>query len=321
MKFRKFIGWLAAAAAAVMPWTASAQALPPSTNLPVSDADIAFWTANAVQQFQFTRHPFDAEISGRFLDRYLEGLDYYHLLFLQSNLREFDVYRNVLQFYTMDKRDVSPGFKIFDRMLERATEREAYETNVLWTEPFVFTNQEKFIPDRHDLTNPATMSEATNLWHEEVRLDFLNEKLAQKVGYFGPVAYEGQSNWLATLVRKTTNASSFEFLPVSFHDADGHVFGRLDPASVTATNAKIHLQLPAGANLLKIINHFYGEGGRDWGLIRFEPVSDTNDAPTRWNDATGKSCDLIIELKTNDTLKIQQLLQKAIPWPSRMRAP
>jgi carboxyl-terminal processing protease len=269
-----------------------------------TDADIAVLTARAVQEYQFSHHPFDAQISSKFLDRYLESLDYYHVFFLQSDLKEFESYRSNLQVYTMEKNDVSPAYVIFSRFLERATEREAYETNLLQNEHFEFTGHDRFTPDRHDLPNPKDMVDATNLWRQEVRFDFLNEKLAQKLAYYGPVTFDAPGHLAVSLTRKTTNANSFEFLPRTLQDQQGREFGSLDVAGNDATNATLYVEIPAGDNLLKITNHFYAQGGIDLGLVRFERSSETT------NGVAAKEFESIIELKTNDFAKIVTTLTK-----------
>jgi carboxyl-terminal processing protease len=325
MKARFYLHCLAALALAALPPSARAaedfnttleRPLPPpaSTLFALSpdptDASIAYWTAGAITNYQFTQHPFDAEISGRFLDRYLETLDYFHLFFLQPDLKEFEAYRSNLQVYTLAKHDISPAYVIFSRFLERAAQREAYETNVLQNEHFEFTGHERFTPDRHELPNPKDMAEATNLWRQEVRLEYLDEKLAQKVAYFGPVTFDAQSNLVIALARKTTNSYSFEFLPGKFQDQQGHEFGRLDGFNNEATNATIHLQIPPGGNLLKITNHFFGQGGTDLGLIRFERASNTNNGAAPPDLASANEYESVIELETNDTARIVRSLQK-----------
>ncbi|MGD1085012.1 MAG: carboxy terminal-processing peptidase [Verrucomicrobiota bacterium] len=275
------------------------------------DARIAAWTANAVQAFQYSQHPFDAEISGRFLDRYLESLDYNHVFFLQSDLNQFDTYRSNLQVYTLRKHDISPAFVIFSRFLERAGEREAYESNLVATEHFDFAGQERFTPERqrHDLPNPKDLAEATNLWREEVRFDYLDEKLAQKLEYKGPVAFEGQSNLTVSLTRKTTNWSSFQFLPNKFEDERGREFGSLE-VSPNGTNATVQLRIAPAGNLLKMTNHFFGGDGKELGEIRFERTPETNNGAAARTDASAKKFDCIIESKEKDTAKLVSSLQK-----------
>jgi carboxyl-terminal processing protease len=307
-------GLLALALAAFSP-SARAQAAARPTTAPTlhgdeTDALIAVWTATAVQAFQYSHHPFDAEISGRFLDRYLEALDYNHTFFLRSDLSDFETYRSNLQVYTLQKHDISPAYVIFSRFLERAGEREAYETNLLQTEHFDFSGQERFVPERqrHDLPYPKDMAEATNLWREEVRFEYLDEEMAQKLDYRGPAAFEGQSNLTVALTRKTTNWSSFEFLPKNFLDERGRGFGRLE-VSPGGTNATVSLRIETGGNPLKTTNRFFAEGGKELGSIRFELAAETNNGAAR-TEATKKKYDCVIESKEKDTAKILRTLQK-----------
>ena len=297
-----------------------------------TDPNIAFVTADLVQQWQFSHHPFDAEISSRFLDRYVEALDYLHLLFFQSDREEFESYRTNLQTYVMVKRDISPAYVIFERFLERAREREAYQTNVLQNEKFDFSGHDRFVTDRHDLPNPKDLSEATNLWHEEVRLDYLDEKLREKIVFTGPVTFDAGSNLVITLARKDTNATTFDFLPGKILDRGGRQLGSVEtpgPAA-DATNALVHLALSPAANLLKITNEFFGVNGTNLGAITFARVPEpvvlvTNEAGPQaaiWTNIAGlltnysltapveKKYTAEIRLNQKDTASIVRNLQK-----------
>jgi carboxyl-terminal processing protease len=145
------------------------------------------------------------------------------------------------------------------------------------------------------------MTEATNLWREEVRLDYLNEKLAQKLNYVGPVTTVSPGHLSVALVRRNTNANSLEFLPRTLQDEQGHQFGTFDLAGQDATNGTLHLDLPLSDNLLKITNHFYGVGGIELGSLRFARLTEATNADEY------KS---IIELKTNDFPRIVSNLNK-----------
>src|SRR5580698_17963 len=92
--------------ALVLTLHSASAALPTGENAPgptsdPTDANIAEIEGDMLQTFQYSQHPFDAEISGRFLDRYLEMLDYSHLYFLQSDTNEFEAYRTNLQNLTL----------------------------------------------------------------------------------------------------------------------------------------------------------------------------------------------------------------------------
>src|ERR1022692_570472 len=125
-----------------------------------TDANIAQVEADLLQTVQYSQHPFDQEISGRFLDRYLENLDYYHIYFLQSDINEFETYRTNLHILTLQEHDMSPCWVIFSRFMERANERINYVTNLLATTKLEFTGHDRFIVNRHTLPYPKDMNEA-----------------------------------------------------------------------------------------------------------------------------------------------------------------
>ena len=103
-----------------------------------TDVNIAQVEADLLQNYQYSQHPFDQEIDGRFLDRYLETLDYYHNYFLQSDINEFETYRTNLHVLTLQYHDLSPCWVIFSRFMERASERINDATNLLATTQFRF---------------------------------------------------------------------------------------------------------------------------------------------------------------------------------------
>src|SRR5580704_4392480 len=73
-----------------------------------TDANIALMEADILQNWQYSQHPFDTEIAGKFLDRYLETLDYSHIYFLQSDLNEFNAYRTNLNVLTLQDHNITP---------------------------------------------------------------------------------------------------------------------------------------------------------------------------------------------------------------------
>src|SRR5579863_2024424 len=109
-----------------------------------TDANVVRITADMLETWQYSQHPFDQEIASKFLDRYLDALDYSHMYLLKSDMAEFEPYRTNLHILTMRDHDTSPCWKIFARFMERATERVSYVTNLLTTEKVEFTNNERF---------------------------------------------------------------------------------------------------------------------------------------------------------------------------------
>src|SRR5437660_4141206 len=94
-----------------------------------TDGRIAFVTAKLLQLSHYSKQPFDAALSSKFYDRYLETLDRVggeHMHFLQSDLAEFEHYRTNLATLTITARgfaDVRPASEIFNRFRERLQQR------------------------------------------------------------------------------------------------------------------------------------------------------------------------------------------------------
>src|SRR3954464_3767248 len=134
-----------------------------------NEASIARVTATILERGHYLRQPFNDEIASKFLDRYLDALDNLHLYFLQSDLKEFDIYRHSLDDLTLKQGDTSPGRIIFLRFLERLQQQFDYVTELLKTEKFDFTSDDKFTVNRKTLPRPKDMDEARKLWKERLR--------------------------------------------------------------------------------------------------------------------------------------------------------
>src|SRR5258707_8698278 len=115
MKARVSFKFLAALLALSFGSCSTSQA--PQTTIS-TEGNIAKLAARILEQSQYTRHPLDDEIAGKFLDRYLEELDGQHLDFLQSDLEEFAAYRASLDELTKSG-NTSPARLIYDRFLHR----------------------------------------------------------------------------------------------------------------------------------------------------------------------------------------------------------
>jgi carboxyl-terminal processing protease len=147
-----------------------------------ADGKIAFVTATLLQQTHFSKQPFDATVSSKFLDHYLEALDPQHLHFLQSDLAEFERYRTKLGDLTLNQRrtaDTRPAYEIFDRFIQRFQQRVAYADELLKTEKFDFDTDEKISLTRKDQPYPKDLNEAKELWKQRLRFEYLQEKLGK----------------------------------------------------------------------------------------------------------------------------------------------
>jgi len=140
------------------------------------EAAIARLTAKVLAQVHFLRQPLNDEISSKFLDRYIETLDGLHLHFLKTDLEEFDQYRTVLDDLTLAGK-TGPAREIFKRFMERVEQRVAFVAELLKTEKFEFTGNDRYPLDRRKAPYPKDLDEAKHLWREHVRYECLQETL------------------------------------------------------------------------------------------------------------------------------------------------
>ena len=163
---------------------AAAAAFDFSTADPLSakatDAAVTLITSKILEGSQFAHQKLDDKLAGKFLDRYLDALDGAHLLFLQEDLEAFALQRPALADATRKQGDSSLAHLVFKRFLERLDQRVGFATGLLENGGFDFTADETFRYDRKDAARPADLAAAQVLWRQQLRYDYLQEKLAGK---------------------------------------------------------------------------------------------------------------------------------------------
>lgn len=268
-------------------------ALPPDQKAPLAstdstDANIAQIEAEMLQTWQYSQHPFDQEISSRFLDRYLETLDYSHIYFLQSDISEFEAYRTNLHVLTLQDHDMNPCWVIFARFMQRANERINYVTNLLATTKFDFSGHDRFIVNRHTLPYAKDLNEAKEFWRQELRCEYLDQLLvAQGIEFTGTVSYAPKGDLGIMISRNKAHPQDFEYFPTRILGKNGHTFGSVE-INANGSNATIHLPWHQGTDLSKITNTFFSSSGAKLGEIHFHHValgSSTNPAALATNYA------------------------------------
>jgi carboxyl-terminal processing protease len=142
-----------------------------------NEALIAKLTSRMLERQHYLHMTFSSEVASKFLDRYLDSWDAYHIYFLQSDMKEFEKYRSTLNDLTLRDGDTSPARVIFNRFRERLQQNYDYVTNLLATEKFTFDGDERFPLSRKTAPRPADMAEAKKFWRDRVRYEYLQEKL------------------------------------------------------------------------------------------------------------------------------------------------
>jgi carboxyl-terminal processing protease len=148
--------------------------------LAVTEANITRLTAGVLERSQFAHNPLDGELAGKFLDRYLDALDGTRSLLTQVDLDEFAAYRKSLPQATRGTGDTTPAHAIFARYLQRLEQRVDHATKLLRSEKFDFTAKDTFSFDRSKAQRPRDPAAAQALWRQQLRLEYLQEKLADK---------------------------------------------------------------------------------------------------------------------------------------------
>lgn len=145
-----------------------------------TDAAVTVLTTQILEKSQFAHQQLDDKLAGKFLDRYLDTLDANHMVFLKSDIDEFADSRKSLAETTRKQGDTRLAHLIFKRYLQRLDQRVAFIAAELKSGKFDFTADETYSYDRKDAPHPADIEAAHALWRQQLRYEYLQEKLAGK---------------------------------------------------------------------------------------------------------------------------------------------
>jgi len=190
---------------------------PPVVTLPANslqpgpdDPRIAYVAARLLEDYHYLQHPLDQELSVKFFDGYIDSLDPRHENFLQSDLAEFARFRTNLDVLTVGGRgpaaDLSPAFAIYQRYEERFQQHTEYADGLLRQDRFKFNPEDKIQIDRRHAPFPPDLAAAEQLWREQVRFEYLQDKLSREISETNGVftiklPADAATNITATLAR------------------------------------------------------------------------------------------------------------------------
>ena len=129
----------------------------------------------------YRKLPLDQESMEKVFDRYLERLDPNRSFFLQSDIKEFEPYRNKLG-DSLRSGDLNPAFAIFNRYRERAEERSRYMLKQLKAgiKNLDLNSNEELAIERKDKPWLTSKSAQQQLWHQQLKDSVLSLKLNNK---------------------------------------------------------------------------------------------------------------------------------------------
>ncbi|HEX3856132.1 MAG TPA: carboxy terminal-processing peptidase [Verrucomicrobiae bacterium] len=149
-----------------------------------NDPRIAYVTAGLLENYHYSQQPLDAEMSEKFFDGYIETLDPRRENFLQSDIDGFSHWRTNLDKLTIGEHgtaDLTPAFDIYQRFIERLQQHDAYVDELLKQDKFKFTGDDRILIDRRHAPYPKNLDEAKQLWREQLRFQYLQEKLSREI--------------------------------------------------------------------------------------------------------------------------------------------
>jgi carboxyl-terminal processing protease len=148
-----------------------------------NDGRIAYVTARLLDNYHYSQLPFDEDMSAKFFDGYLEMLDPRRENFLQPDIDSFAHWRTNLDKLTVGggTADLTPAFAIYQRFIERLQQHNEYVNDLLKQDKFKFTGNDSIMIDRRHAPYPEDLDEAKELWREQLRQQYLQEKLNREL--------------------------------------------------------------------------------------------------------------------------------------------
>lgn len=176
------------------------------------DARICQSVAQLLTTQHYRREGLDDVLAARFLKAYIECLDRSHLVFLQSDIDEFnkkfgvDTDEIILPSRlgaALLQGDLAPARAIHDRYVQRLHACRDQVEFILKT-PADFTANELFQPDRGHAPWPKNNAEAVDLWRLQIKYERLKGRIA------GEKPVETDEKISAYYARKMANAEQID---------------------------------------------------------------------------------------------------------------
>lgn len=131
-----------------------------------------------LERDHYLRKPVSALDMNQLIEHYLEDLDAARLFFLAPEVSAYQQNYAPKLVAFLENGRLDPAFEIFRDYHDRATERLDWVEARL-DQPFDFSSQETYFPDRTDAAWPATQAEADRIWEKRLKHQMLVEIMAE----------------------------------------------------------------------------------------------------------------------------------------------
>jgi carboxyl-terminal processing protease len=205
--------------------------------------------ADLISKYNYKKVVLNDSISQVVFTRYIKLLDESHNYLLASDIADFNKYKTVLD------DDVKSGnlaniFYIFNVYQKRYLERINYSLANL-NDDFDFTKNETFTYDRENLPWAASENEMNGIWHERVKYDLLNLKLAGTDAAKNKETLKKRYENLLSQANKFNNQDVFQIFMDAFTEAIDPHTNYFNPSNAANFNIEMSRQLEGiGASLL-----------------------------------------------------------------------
>src|SRR5436853_6302106 len=155
---------------------ASAIAAPPA--VATSKETIAVSVGNLLQEGHYTRQKLNEDLSRKFLQTYLELLDYSHLFFTQQDVDALNAKHGNSIASDVLLGTLKPAYEIYDLYARRVDERVA-KIKELLKQPIDYKNDATIELSRQKAQWPKDEGEADQLWRGRIASELLQEHLSE----------------------------------------------------------------------------------------------------------------------------------------------
>ena len=175
----------------------------------VVDRQITHAITILMNREHLTRHPLDNEISGRWLDNYLQMLDPRKMFFTQGDIDNWNTYRNQLDDMAL-QRDTSFAYRVFDQFLDRIDERVALIKELAY-QPHDFSVDEELVTDPEQIGYAKNEAEVRDRWRKRIKYELLDLEVDDElVGREAQDKIVKRYSHLARRMRQTSNDELLE---------------------------------------------------------------------------------------------------------------
>ncbi|MDC9595512.1 carboxy terminal-processing peptidase [Xenorhabdus anantnagensis] len=209
---------------------------PEPQHLTVSSRIVTRFLRSHYRQFYL-----DADFSGKIFDRYLNQLDYWHNVFLVSDIAQFATQKGKLG-EELENGELKLPYDLFNLMQKRRFERYQYVLSRL-EQPIDLNGHDTIQTDRTKAPWPKSVEELNKLWDAKIKFDWINLKLS---GKNDKEIKETLTKRYRTLLKRLTQTKSedvFQNIMMAFaREIDPHT-SYLSPRDTEQFNSEMSLSL------------------------------------------------------------------------------